>query len=148
MNAVTRRTSFAPGNFVTAKAFANTGTPFTDFVASSRLIGTVKVGIDKIDAEQIVAIDRPPSATKAKTHDAREITLIVPKSYPVGKHIINSSSDVALSFKDGNEISEAISGHIEIKPASGQNVAANFNVVLDKADGSTYQLVGDVQVLK
>ncbi|MCH4901972.1 MULTISPECIES: hypothetical protein [Pseudomonas] len=149
MNAVIRRTSFAPGNFVTAKAFANGGAPVADFTASSRLIETKKVGPDKIDAVEITAIDRPPSGTKAKTNPARELTLIVPDGFPIGKHVLTSRSDVAVSYKDGTAISEGISGDIEIKPASDQkNVAADFNVTLENADGTTFQLKGGFQVLK
>ncbi|MHA3737330.1 hypothetical protein ACXR0M_16910 [Pseudomonas sp. Eth.TT006] len=149
MNAVIRQISFAPGNFVTAKVFANSGDAVADFIASSRLIDNLKVGPDKIDAVQITAIDRPPSATKAKTYAARELTLIVPKGFPIGKHALTSSSDVAVSYKDGTAISEGISGDIEIKPASDQkNVAAAFNVTLENADGTTFQLKGDFQVLK
>ena len=148
MNAVIRRTSFADGNFFTAKAFANTGTPFTDFTASSRLIDTVKVGPGKVDAEQITAIDRPPSVTKVKSNPAREITLVVPKGYPLDKHYISSGPDVALSIKDGTTVSEAISGHIEIKPGTGGNVAASFKVVVENPDATTFQLDGDFQVLK
>ena len=148
MNAVIRSTSFAPGNFFTAKAFANTGASFADFIASSRLINTIKVGPGKVDAEQIIAIDRPPSVTKVKSNPAREITLVVPKGYPLGKHDISSGPDVALSIKDGTTVSEAISGHIEIKPDTGGNIAASINVVVENSDATTFQLKGDFKVLK
>lgn len=149
MNAVIRRISFAPGNFVTAKAFANDGPPVADFIATSRLIDTQQVGPDKVDAVKITAIDRPPSDTRAKTYDAREITLIVPKDYPLGKHALSNSGGVAASYKNGNAISEGISGEIEIKAASDQkNVAATFKILMENADETTFQLNGEFQVLK
>jgi hypothetical protein len=149
MNAVIRRISFAPGNFVTAKAFANDGPSVADFTATSRLIDTIKVGPDKVDAVQITAIDRPPSDTRAKTYDAREITLIVPKDYPLGKHALSNSGGVAASYKNGDAISEGISGEIEIKAASDQkNVAATFKIIMENADETKFQLNGEFQVLK
>ncbi|PZW64892.1 hypothetical protein F475_00965 [Pseudomonas sp. URMO17WK12:I6] len=149
MNAVIKQISFAPGNYVTAKAYANTGTPFEDFIATSRLIDQVKVGVQQLDAVQITAIDRPASNTKAKSYPAREIIIILPKDFPVGKHAIKSSPDVALSFKDDTVVSEAISGEIEIEPAvDSANVKARFKVVVENADETTFQLNGDFQVLK
>lgn len=151
MSAVIKQISFAPGNYVTAKASANTGKSFADFIATSRLIDQVKVGTEKVNAVQITAIDRPASDTKAKSYPAREliIIIIIPKDYPVGKHEIKSRPDVALSFKDDTAVSEAISGHIEIEPAVGSaNVKARFKVSVENADGTTFQLDGDLQVLK
>ncbi len=149
MSAAIKQTSFNSGNYVTAKAFANTGPSFKDFSATSRLIDKVKVGVLQLDAIQITAIDRPASNTKAKSYPAREIIIILPKDYPVGKHVIKSSHDVALSFKDGTSVSEAISGDIEIKPAGDSaNVKATFKVVVENADGTTFQLNGEFQVLK
>ena len=149
MNAVIRRTSFAPGNYVTAKAFANTGTPVADFIATSRLIDQVKVGTQKLDAVQITAIDRQASVTKAKSYPAREIIIIIPKDYPVGKHVIKSSANVALSYKNGTSVSEADKGYIEILPTVGSaNVKATFKADIENADGTTFQLGGEFQVLK
>jgi hypothetical protein len=149
MSAVIKQISFAPGNYVTAKASANTGKSFADFIATSRLIDQVKVGTEKVNAVQITAIDRPASSTKAKSYPARELIIILPEDYPVGKHEIKSRPDVALSFKDDTAVSEAISGHIEIEPAVGSaNVKARFKVSVENADGTTFQLDGDLQVLK
>jgi|UPI000362229C hypothetical protein len=149
MNAVIKRISFADGNYVTAKAYANTGPSFEDFSATSRLIDHVKVGTEKLGALKITAVDRPASDTKAKSYPAREIIFILPEGCPVGTYEIKSRPDVALSFKDGTAVGEAISGEIEIEPTvDNANVKATFKVDVENADGTKCQLDGKLQVLK
>ncbi|MFS2096711.1 hypothetical protein ACCC96_27300 [Pseudomonas sp. Pseusp11] len=151
MNAVIKRTSFAPGNYVNASAFANTDKDFPEFIATSRLIDRVKTGINKTEAVLITAIDRPASKTRAKSSPARELHMSIPANGETGIFLLKSRDDVSASFIDAdNTIYEAVSGKIEVESAAGENIKGKFNIDLELpgTEGKTFILKGEFQVLK
>lgn len=151
MNAVIKRTSFAPGNYVNASAFANPDNVFPEFIATSRLINWVKTGINQTQAVLIRAIDRPVSNTRAKSLPARELHISIPANFEIGDYVLKSRDDVSFSFKDADDtIYEGVSGTIQLEPAVGESVKGNFKVDLELpgTDGKTFLLKGSFQVLK
>jgi hypothetical protein len=151
MNAVIRRTSFAEGNYVNAKAFANTELPFAEFAATSRLINKVKAGAKKLDAFCITAIERSDKRTRASQTTVRELTIVVPIDLDVGHYEVKGRDDVGFSLKnDDGTIYEGISGNISLTPASEGNVKGSFNVNIEmpNTEEQTFILKGDFQVLK
>jgi hypothetical protein len=150
MNAVIKRISFAPGNYVTATAFA-THKEIPEFIATSRLINKVKAGPNKIDAVLITAIDRPAPKTRAKSMPARDFYLSIPANFEPGVYPLKSRDDVSCSFKDGDStLYEGVSGNITLEPALGDNVRGSFDVQLElpDTDGETFTYKGNFQVLK
>jgi hypothetical protein len=149
MNAVIKRTGFAAGNYVIAKAYANPELPFAEFDATSRLIKNVKAGPNKLDALCITAIHRSYKVTRASKTTVRELIFVLPAKLEAGEYEVKSRDDVGFSFKDNdNTIYESSSGNISIEPASDGNVKGIFNVTLDLPDDKTFMLKGDFQVLK
>jgi hypothetical protein len=151
MNTVIKRTSFAPGNYVNASAFANTDTEFPEFIATSRLIERVTTGIKKTEAVLIKAIDRPASKTRAKSSPARELHISIPANFEIGDYALKSRDDVNFSYKAAdNTIYEGVSGSIQLEPAKGESVKGNFKVDLELpgTEGKTFLLKGSFQVLK
>jgi hypothetical protein len=151
MNAVIKRTGFAAGNYVIAKAFANTELTFVDFNATSRLIGKVKAGAKKLDALCITAIERSDKRTRASQTTVRELTILLPDSLDVGEYEVKGRDDVGFSLKnDDGTVYEGISGNISITPASEGNVKGSFNVNIEmpNTEEQTFILKGDFKVLK
>ncbi|RON24331.1 hypothetical protein BK660_01265 [Pseudomonas brassicacearum] len=151
MNAVIKRISFAEGNYVTATPYA-THKVIPEFIATSRLIDTVKSGPKKINTVKITAIDRPASKTRAKSSPAREICLCLPDSFEPGEYVLKTRDDVSSSFKDENGIVyEGVSGNITLQPTVGENNVAglfDINYELPDTEGETFILKGKFQVLK
>lgn len=151
MNAVIKRDGFAAGNYVIAKAFANTELTFVDFNATSRLIDKVKTGAKKLDALCITAIERSDKRTRASQTTVRELTILLPDSLDVGEYEVKGRDDVGFSLKnDDGTVYEGISGNISITPASEGNVKGSFNVNVEmpSTEEQTFILKGDFQVLK
>lgn len=151
MNAVIKRTSFAPGNYVNASAFANPDSVFPEFIATSRLITRIKTGVNKTEAVLITAIDRPASKTRAKSSPARELHISIPADLATGDYALKSRDDVSFSLKDADDtVYEGVSGAIQLEPAVGESIKGNFKVDLELpgTDGKTFLLKGSFQVLK
>lgn len=150
MNAVIKQISFAPGNYVTASAFANPDNDFPEFIATSRLINRVKTGINQTEAVLIRAIDRPVSNTRAKSSPARELHISIPANFEIGDYVLKSRNDVNISFKDTDDtVYEGVSGSIQLEPAVGESVKGNFKVDLELpgTGGKTFLLKGSFLVL-
>lgn len=151
MNAATTQLSFAPGNYVTASAFATNGKDFPEFVATSRLIEKKKAGIKQTETVVITAIDREEKKTKASTTTTRELTISIPADYEPGSYELKTRDDVSFSLKESDKtIYEGVSGSIDLTPASEGNVKGKFNIDLElpDTDGQTFILKGQFQVLK
>jgi hypothetical protein len=150
MNAVIKRISFAPGNYVTATAFA-THKEIPEFIATSRLIDKLKAGLNKIDTVKITAVERSTPKTRAKSSPVREIHMCVPGDFKTGVHFLKTRDDVSVSFIDEDgTLYEGVSGNITLEPALGDNVRGSFDVQLElpDTDGKTFPYKGNFQVLK